>query len=386
MRVLIVLTYYQPYTSGLTLYAVRKAKALVGLGHDVTILTSRFDESLPEEEIDDGVHIIRVPVAFRLSKGVVMPKLALMAWKWIKWSDVVNLHLPQIDAALISLLAKLRRKPIVITYHCDLTLPKGLIHKTAERVSHLLDHLSAALANVIVHNTRDYAENSPFLKRYLKKLRVVPPPIIVEPVSEVAVNRFLKKYEIQPDEKVIGMVARLAAEKGVEYLLEALPEVLLSYPKVRVIYVGEYKHVLGEEAYRDKMLPLADKMGKHWNFIGRLSEQEKAIFYQRCDVVVVPSINSTESFGMVQVEAMICGTPVIASDLPGVRQPVKSTGMGKIVAVKDATSLANAIIEQLHDDQQPNASLLQQIKEAYAPQTVAKAYTSIYESLRKYIG
>ncbi len=115
---------------------------------------------------------------------------------------------------------------------------------------------------MIVHNTRDYAENSPFLKRYLKKLRVVPPPIIVEPVSEVAVNGFLKKYEIQPNEKVIGMVARLAAEKGVEYLLEALPDVLLSYPKVRVIYVGEYQHVLGEEAYRDKMLPLADKTGK----------------------------------------------------------------------------------------------------------------------------
>ncbi len=82
----------------------------------------------------------------------------------------------------------------------------------------------------------------------------------------------------------------------------------------------------------------------------------------------MPSINSTESFGMVQVEAMICGTPVIASDLPGVRQPVKSSGMGKIVAVKDAKSLADAITEQLHDDQQPSTSFLQKIKDSICPE------------------
>ena len=386
MRILIVLTYYSPYTSGLTLYAVRQAKALVGLGHEVTVLTSLFDDSLPQEEIVDGVQIIRVPVAFRLSKGVIMPKLLLIALKWIKRSDVINLHLPQIEGAMISLLAKLRRKPVVITYHCDLILPKGLINKVAEKFSNLSSHLSAALADVIVHNTQDYAENSPFLKRYLRKLRVVPPPIIVNPVSEDAVNRFLNKYEIQPSEQVIGMVARLASEKGVEILLEALPEVMRSYPDVRVLYVGEYQHVLGEETYRDKMLPLAAKMGKHWHFVGRLSEQEKAIFYHICDVVVVPSINSTESFGMVQVEAMICGTPVIASDLPGVRQPVRSTGMGRIVGIKDAKALANAIIEQLRENQQPSASLVQQIKDVYAPKTVAKAYASIYESLRKNSG
>ena len=99
MRILIVLTYYSPYTSGLTIYAVRQAQALVGLGHEVTVLTSLFDDSLPEEEIVDGVQIIRVPVAFRLSKGVIMPKLLLIALKWIKRSDVINLHLPQIELA-----------------------------------------------------------------------------------------------------------------------------------------------------------------------------------------------------------------------------------------------------------------------------------------------
>jgi glycosyltransferase involved in cell wall biosynthesis len=66
--------------------------------------------------------------------------------------------------------------------------------------------------------------------------------------------------------------------------------------------------------------------------------------YPNLACIVVPSLNSTESFGLVQVEAMLCGTPSIASDLPGVRQPVLQTGMGEIVPIGDAQALAAAIV------------------------------------------
>jgi glycosyltransferase involved in cell wall biosynthesis len=70
MRILTVLTYYRPHTSGLTIYAERLAKALVRRGHKVTILTSQFTEDLAKREEVDGVEIIRVPVLMRVSKGV----------------------------------------------------------------------------------------------------------------------------------------------------------------------------------------------------------------------------------------------------------------------------------------------------------------------------
>ena len=131
MRILIGLTYYEPNTSGLTIYAVREARALAALGHEVTVLTSQFEPDLPLEETDHGVRIVRVPVAFHLSKGVVMPRLPGIAWRLLREADVVNLHLPQLDSALISLFARWQHKPVVLTYHCFLDMPRGLISRLA---------------------------------------------------------------------------------------------------------------------------------------------------------------------------------------------------------------------------------------------------------------
>jgi glycosyltransferase involved in cell wall biosynthesis len=68
-------------------------------------------------------------------------------------------------------------------------------------------------------------------------------------------------------------------------------------------------------------------------------------FYAACDLTVLPSTNRTEAFGLVQLESMLCGTPVVASDSPGVRVPVTTTGMGRLALPRDATSLAEAISE-----------------------------------------
>jgi glycosyltransferase involved in cell wall biosynthesis len=132
------------------------------------------------------------------------------------------------------------------------------------------------------------------------------------------------------------MVARMAAEKGVEYLVEAMPEILREHPTARVFHVGQYQNVLGEEEYAAKLRPMIDALGEHWMFLGILPEAELSAFYRLCDVTVLPSTNSTESFGIVQVESMASGTPVVASNLPGVREPVRITGMGCVVTPADA--------------------------------------------------
>ncbi len=383
MRILIVLTYFQPHKSGLTVYAVRQAIALAARGHNVTVLTSRYDPVLPEEEWIEGVRVVRLPVAFRLSKGVIMPGMPIMAWQLIGQSDIINLHVPQVDAALVALLAKLRRRPVVLTYHCDLRMPAGVINRLAGWVAYLANRVSAWLADVVVHNTRDFAEHSPFLRSYLHKLQVVQPPIVVDPVSENDIADFRKKLGLKPGQAVIGMMARLATEKGVEYLVEAMPDILDEVPDAMVIFVGEYLNVFGEEAYRDKLLPLIEELSDHWTFLGVVSEHEKAVFFHVCDVLVLPSLNSTESFGMVQVEAMTCGTVVVATDLPGVRQPVRSTGMGRIVPVRDAQALVGAIVALLNIQSEADSPLTADLAAFYSPETIAEAYESIYRTLIK---
>ena len=380
MRILIGLTYYRPHYSGLTIYTERLARSLVKLGHQVTVLTSRFNPELPEQEIQDGVQIIRPAVRWHLSKGVIMPSLPGWAFKLIRQADVVNLHLPQMDAAYVSWMARILGRPVVMTYHCDLLLPQGLVHRIANQGAHLASHLTALGSNVIVTNTRDYAEHSDFLRGYLSKMRFVPTPVELPPVSEQDLQAFRAKHNIRPGQRIIGMNARLATEKGVEYLIEALPKVLEKYPNARVLHSGQYQNVLGEEQYAQKLAPLVERLGDHWAFLGLLSPVDLAAFFHTSEVLVLPSINSTESFGMVQVEAMTCGTPAVASDLPGVRCPVRETGMGKIVPPRDPRALAQALIEILdHPDQ--FAGDVDAVRNHYSSTSVAREYEAIFEEL-----
>lgn len=346
MKILVALTYYRPHISGLTIYVERAARALAARGHEVQILTSQYDRRLPLEEVRDGVRIRRVPVWFRVSKGVIMPTIGIWATRLARWADVLWLHLPQFDAAGIALRGRLFRKPVVLTYHCDVTLPPGLINRLANIAVHLMDHLAARLADAIVTYTEDYARHSPYLSRYLHKVRIIPPPVEIPVPQPEAVAAFRARWGLE-NRVVIGMAARLAAEKGVEYLLEALPHILAVYPNARVLFAGPYQNVLGEEAYARRLAPLFERYRDHWTFVGVLEPEEMAAFFASCDVVVLPSLNATESFGLVQVEAMLCGTPVVASDLPGVRMPTQTTGMGLTVPPRDSVALARAILEVL---------------------------------------
>lgn len=380
MRILIALTYYRPHYSGLTIYAERQARALVERGHQVTILTSRFDPSLPQHEMRDGVEVIRMKIGLHISKGVLMPGMPWWAWKLARRADVVNLHMPQFDAPFIAAIARLLGKPVVLTYHCDLRLPAGFVHKIANQVSNLTNHIAAWLAQVIVHNTRDYAEASPFLGRYLNKVAAVYPPIEVTPVNAEQRAAFREEHAIRPGQRIIGVAARLATEKGVEYLAQALPAILQRFPEARVLMVGPYQNVVGEEAYAQRVIGEIEPYRQHWKFLGVVSDVEMSAFFHESEVVVLPSLNSTESYGLVQIEAMTCGAPVVASDLPGVRVPVTQTGAGLIVPPADAGALAQAVIEVLEDPagyRGQTANLIQQSTPAF----VAETYEKIFRSL-----
>lgn len=380
MRILIALTYYRPHYSGLTIYAEREASALVERGHQVTVLTSRFRNDLHAHEKRDGIEVVRPRVLARISKGVIMPAMLYQAWRLARRADVVHLHLPQLDAAPIAVLSRLMGKPVVLTYHCDLVLPGGFVNAIANQVSNLANQVAAQAANVIVHNTRDYAEHSPFLRRYLNKVQPVLPPVELASITEQDLVAFRRKYGIRPGQRIIGMAARLATEKGAEYLAEAMPRVLEVHPQARVLFVGPYQNVFGEEQYAARLAPLIAQLGEHWSYLGVLPDREMAAFFRACEVTVLPSLNSTESYGMVQVESMLSGTPVVASDLPGVRVPVTTTRMGCIVPPADAGKLAQAIIDIL-DHPGAYRGEPEALVRRSTPQAVAEAYEKVFRQL-----
>lgn len=385
MKILFALTYYRPHVSGLTIYVQRLAEALAARGHQVTVLTSRYDPALPLEEIINGVRVVRVPVAFRISKGAIMPGYPAVAIRLLREHDIVAGNLPNtpIEALLLPLLARfVVRRPITMTYHCDVNLPSGLFNRLVDEIVFLSNVAAASLADRVVAYTHDYATHSRLLRRFTQKREVIPPPVDMPLPTPEQVDAFRRRFNLQ-GKRVVGFVARFATEKGVEYALNAIPRILEEIPNVTVLFAGEYKKVIGEEKYWTRLQPLLEQYREHWQFTGVLDPTdpaELASFYAACDVTILPSINMTESFGLVQVESMLCGTPVVASDLPGVRQPVTVTQMGRIVPIKDSEALADAIVEIIrHRDEyiQPREA----ISRHYSIAGTADAYETLFQQL-----
>jgi glycosyltransferase involved in cell wall biosynthesis len=315
-----------------------------------------------------------------ISKGVLMPTMIYWAWVSIRQANIIHLHLPQLDAAYIALICRLLHKPIVLTYHCDLLLPKGFIHSIANQVSHLANRISLGLADRVIVNTLDYAQGSAFLCSYLPKIGAIPTPVELASPTQADVDQLKQKTMLEHGQPVIGMVARMAAEKGVEYLVEAMPEILKEHPTARVLHVGQYQNVLGEEEYANKLKPMIEALGGHWTFLGILPAAELSAFYKLCDVTVLPSTNSTESFGIVQVESMASGTPVVASNLPGVREPVKITGMGRLVDPANAHALAEGINEILARPERFVGDANEVIRR-FTSQRIAAEYEALFQEL-----
>jgi len=382
MRILEILTYYRPWVSGLTIYVERLSRALAAQGHDVTVLTSQYEKQLPRYDVMDGVKVVRVPVAARVSKGVLMPEFGPMAWKLAQKADVIHLHLPQFDAPGVALRGRLMGKPVVLTYHCDLELPPGAFNRLVNKVVLMMNQIAGHFADAVVTYTRDYGTHSPFLAQYLdKKLHIITPPVELAACSTAVSQNFAAQRNLDlTGKKVIGIICRLAAEKGVEVLLNALPLVWEAHPNAVVLHAGQYQNVLGEEAYAAKLAPLFAKYKNRYHLLGNLDGADVTAFYRQLDVLTVPSLNSTESFGLVQIEAMENGVPVVASNLPGVRQPVTMTGMGEVVPIGDHVALAQAIIKILD-----NPAAYQRdpylIAESFSPQETAVEYIHLFQNL-----
>lgn len=383
LNILVALTYYRPHVSGLTIYAHRLARGLVRRGHRVTVLTSRYHPRLEAREWLDGVEIIRVPVARKVSKGVIMPSFPLYAATFVRRHDIVNVHMPQFEAALLAALARAMGKPALLTYQCDLRLPHGWFNRLVDAALIPLNELAARLASHIVASSEDYALHSPFLRRHLPRVSAIAPLIELEPEDPSWTHRLRGEGGLRSP--CIGYAARFAEEKGVEYLLQALPAIVEAVPNVRVAFTGAYKDTVGEETYWARLRPLIERFRERLIFLDLLPDEAMPSFYRLCDVLVVTSLNSTEAFGMVQPEAMLCGTPVVATDLAGVREAVRRTGMGEIVPPRNSEALAEAVVRVLRN--RPfYVRAREEVEAVFSTERSLHAYEEIMERLCSGVG
>lgn len=322
-RILIGVTYYHPNISGVSEYSKILANEL-SKKNKVEIITARFKKELPNKEKVGRIKIERVD-GWQINKGFLMWQYPYKSYRAVKRNEIINCHLPSMEAFWLALWSKILRKKLIITHHCEFSFSGTLSNKIIALLSFPSHLLTYFWANVIVAYTEDYAKNSLFLKIFSKKIEYILPPIKLEHGQKT--YNFGRK-------KIVAYVGRIAWEKGLIYLIKAMKKVNAS-----LILAGPYSQVMGDRTYEI----IKNNLNKKITLLGAIRHEDLKNIYEKIDCLVLPSVNNLETFGIVQAEAMKCGTPVVASNLPGVRVPVQMTGMGEICKIKNINDLADKI-------------------------------------------
>lgn len=347
LRILVCLLYYLPHRTGLTLYVQWLAERLAARGHQVTVVCARHSEETPlGDSVENGVRVIRLwPFPVSISRGMVMPGYPWKLLKLLDEHDVVNVHTPLLETALIALLAQAKGKKIVGTHHGDLVLPAGPGNRIITSVMYALYRVMARDAAALVCHTLDYARVSEYLSPYLEKVVIIPPFVNVPRPDPEQVRALHARWSLDGG-PLIAFAGRFVEEKRPDLLIRSLEVVLRTFPNARIVFAGQ--HQIPYESYWPRHRDLVERYRDHLIFLGIVpSAQEMADFYAACDLLALPS--DTECFALVQVEAMLCGTPVVMTDTPGGRVPVQQTGMGRIVPRGDWRALGEGIVEVLRD-------------------------------------
>ncbi len=378
MNILVTLTYYYPHWTGLTAYAQRLAEGLVKRGHTITVLTSQFKPELKRSESYNGVNIVRLPTLARLSRGVIMPGFLGAVNRLAREHDVLQVHTPMLETNLVTRIGLLHGKKTVITHHGDLVMPNNPRDQLIERITTALMVQGEREAACITVHSCDYADHSKFLAPFRYKLECIYPPVEIPEANAAQVAAWRAQLGLR-DNPLVGFAGRFVEEKGFDYLLQAIPLVRARIPNVKFLYAGEINVVY--EHFYDKWKHLVEQERESIVVLGLLRDpQQLANFYAMCDVFALPS--RTDCFPSVQIEALLSGTPLVTTNIPGAREVVRVTGMGKLVTPRDPAAIAQGIVEVLQHRAaywKPRA----EIRKVFNTERTLDQYEKLFQSLKR---
>src|SRR5271165_2781073 len=256
---------------------------------DVRVIVAS-DSDQPVEESIDGVRVLRVPTRLTLASTPLCPGMVQAIRR--SDADIVHLHLPN-PTAVLAYLSSGHRGRLVVTYHGDTVRQKVLATLFAPFLHRVLRKAAA-----IITTSSDYRRTSPVLARYLDRCHVIPHGIALEQFERcdpAAVAEVRQRY----GNRLILSVGRLVYYKGFEYLIRAMQQV-----SGKLI-------VIGDGPLRPKLQELTASLGLSDKVVLAGEIPDLAPYYHAAEVFVLSSIARSEAFGIVQIEAMAAGLPVV---------------------------------------------------------------------------
>ncbi len=327
IKLMVVTPYFYPKIGGLENYALNISKQLIkDYNYEVVVVTSNHESKNYLEEELEGIKIYRLPPQFKISNTPI-------SFKWsqeisriidIEKPDIINAHSPvPFISDIACRVANKKDIPFVLTYHSgsmikDKAFLKNLIISIYE--NYFLKKTLKLSKKII--SCSDFVRNE-FLDTWKDKTITITPGVD---------TKLFKPSEKKAEENTIVFIGNFSSNykwKGLDYLIEAIK--LLDNLKLKIIGEGEKNNLENIE------------------YLGILKQEDIVKEINKSQILVLPSITNSESFGMVLIEAMACKKPVIGSNIGGIPYVIDDGKNGLLVKSKNAKELSKAIKKLLEN-------------------------------------
>ncbi len=391
MRIAHLVCTFPPYKGGMGNVCYNQAKELIRLGHKATVFVPQHKKTEPSFETLEEIKVKRIRPFLRKGQGAFLPQFIWLFRFLNREFDIIHLHYPFFGAAeviWIGYFLKLLKIPLVLQYHMDVLKPRAGVFKYFLFLNKFILPKILNSAEKIIISSKDYILHSQikkYIEKYPEKFEEIPFGVDQERFYPQEKDQaLLKRHNLKESDKIVlfvGGLDRAHYFKGVDHLIRAFKLVIdhLSSGRYILLIVGQgdlkpsYEKLVQDLKIEDNII-----------FVDQVSDEDLPKYYNLTDLFVLPSIDKSEAFGLVLLEAMACAKPCLASDLAGVRTVIESGKTGSLVDPQNVDDLAKKIVYLLiNEDLSKKLGQLgwKKVKEKYSWRKVGKRLEKCYQSL-----
>lgn len=337
---------FYPYIGGVESYVHNLSKKHVEAGHNVTVVCAKVKKETKQREEIDGINVRRLKTIGRIANTNITPALPAVLLEEAREADVIHTHLPTPWSADLSALAgAVTGTPVVLTYHNDI-IGEGIAEYVARAYNRTMLQVSLSIVDRIIVTQPDYVGDSTHLGPYAEKTEVIHNGVDVDRFRPVEVDTAEKERlgfdTSRPNLFFLSVLDGHHGYKGLNILMEAISLLEDRGGTVPYLIVGGDGDARPHYEQQTTALGIDD----HVTFLGYVEDDDLVAYYSGADLFVLPSLSSDqEGFGLVLLEALASGTPVVTTDVVGVSDAVREHAIGEIVPRNDPAALADAIEE-----------------------------------------